>query len=82
MGEDKGTWTLLHKEALQWTRILPWCHVLKLQSQTRSFALHTTLIDGLDWSGVCIIVMFLSAVWTLILTAPIHRRASIAEQVM
>ncbi len=26
--------------------------------------------------------MFLSAVWTLILTAPIHCRASIAEQVM
>ncbi len=32
--------------------------------------------------GVCIIVMFLSAVWTLILTAPIHCRASIAKQVM
>ncbi len=26
--------------------------------------------------------MFLSAVWTLILTAPIHYRASIGEQVM
>ncbi len=35
------------------------------------------------WTGVvCIIVMFLSAVWTLILTAPIHCRGSIAEQVM
>ncbi len=37
------------------------------------------------WSGVgClwIIVMFLSAVWTLILTAPIHCRASTAEKVM
>ncbi len=32
----------------------------------------------MDW----IIVMFLSAVWTLILTAPIHCRASIDEQVM
>ncbi len=31
---------------------------------------------------LCIIVMFLSAVWTLILTAPIHCRVSIAEQVM
>ncbi len=33
----------------------------------------------MDWSGVdylWIIVMFLSAVWTLILTAPIHYRAS------
>ncbi len=39
----------------------------------------------MDWSGVgnlWIIVMFLSAVWTLILTAPIHYRASIGEQVM
>ncbi len=36
----------------------------------------------MDWSGVdnfWIIVMFLSAVWTL--TAPIHFRASIGEQV-
>ncbi len=33
------------------------------------------LIDGLEWCGVdylWIIVMFLSAVWTLILMAPIH----------
>ncbi len=29
-----------------------------------------------------IIVMYLSAVWTLILTAPIHCRGSIGEQVM
>ncbi len=36
------------------------------------------LTDGLVWS----IVMFLSAVWTLILTAPIHCRASIAEAPM
>ncbi len=39
----------------------------------------------MDRSGVdylWIIVMFLSAVWTLILTAPIHCRGSIAEQVM
>ncbi len=34
------------------------------------------------WTGVVWIVMFLSAVWTLILTAPIHCRASTAEQVM
>ncbi len=39
----------------------------------------------MDWSGVdylWIIEIFLSAVWTLILTAPIHCRGSIAEQVM
>ncbi len=35
------------------------------------------------WTGVVwIIVMFLSADWTLILTAPIHCRASIAETLM
>ncbi len=35
----------------------------------------------MDWSGVdyCDV---LSAIWTLILTAPIHCRASIGEQVM
>ncbi len=39
----------------------------------------------MDWSGVdylCIFVMFLSAVWTLILMAPIHCRGAIGEQVM
>ncbi len=35
--------------------------------------IHKTLTDGLEW----IIVMFLSAVYTLILTAPIHCRGSI-----
>ncbi len=38
------------------------------------------------WTGVvwitCGLLWFLSAVWTLILTAPIHYRASIAETVM
>ncbi len=37
---------------------------------------------GVEWFYLWIIVMFLSAVWTLILTAPIHCRGSIAEQVM
>ncbi len=46
--------------------------------KTCNFLLHKTLIDGVVW----IIVMFLSVVWTLILTAPIHCRASIAEQVI
>ncbi len=39
----------------------------------------------MDWSDVdylWIIVMSLSGVWTLILTAPIHWRGSIGEQVM
>ncbi len=39
----------------------------------------------MNWSRVYylwIIVMFLSAVWTLILMAPIHSRGSVGEQVM
>ncbi len=39
----------------------------------------------MNWSAVdylWIIVMFLSVVQTLILTAPIHRRGYIGEQVM
>ncbi len=36
----------------------------------------------MDWSYLCINVMFLSALWTLILTAPIHCRGSTGEQVM
>ncbi len=35
------------------------------------------------WTGVVwIIVMFLSADWTLLLTAPIHYKGAIGEQVM
>ncbi len=45
----------------------------------RVFFLHMVLID---WTGVVWInVMFLSAVWTVILTAPIHCRSFINEQV-
>ncbi len=45
----------------------------------RSFLLHKTLLDGQNLCGL-LIVMFLSAVWTLVLTAPIHCRGSIGEQ--
>ncbi len=47
---------------------------------TNNFSLHKTLIAGLEWFGL--LVMFLSAVWTFILTAPIHCRGSIGEQMM
>ncbi len=52
-----------------WTHILAGNNSLKLKT---------------SWwiCSLWIIVMFLSAVWTLILTAPIHCRGSIAEQVM
>ncbi len=50
------------------------------------FLTKAQLLDSQDvdsWTGVVwIIVMFLSAVWTLILTAPIHCRGSIGEQVI
>ncbi len=38
------------------------------------------LIDGMELCGL--LVMFLSAVWTLILTAPIHCKGSMGEEVM
>ncbi len=44
------------------------------------YLLQKMLIDGLDWSGVDNLWMFLSAIWTL--TAPIHCWGSIGEQVM
>ncbi len=52
----------------------------------KHIAFHFTRCLLMDWSHVdhfiVIIVMFLSAVWTLILTAPIHCRGPIGEQVM
>ncbi len=39
-----------------------------------------SLIDGLSRVDCLWIVMFLSAVWTLILTAPIHCRGSIGGE--
>ncbi len=50
-----------------------------LNSVHISLRIHKTLIDGLDGRVhyLWIIVMFLSAVLTLILTAPIHFRGSI-----
>ncbi len=43
-----------------------------------------TAFTSQDWGIVVVFItmMFLSAVWTLILTAPIHCRGSIGEQVM
>ncbi len=46
------------------------------------FLTNTQLLVSQDVSYLWIIVMFLSAVWTLILTAPIHCRGSIGEQMM
>ncbi len=58
------------------------------KSQIRVYYKHSsfqfTLMDWIYGHVCClwIIAMFLSAIWTLILTAPIHCRGSICEQVM
>ncbi len=45
-------------------------------------SLHKTLIDGLEWCGLLVDYCdVLSAVWTLILTAPIYCRGPTGEQV-
>ncbi len=52
-------------------------------SYTSSVWLHKTLTDGLEWRGLLVDYCdVLSAVWTLILMAPIHCRGSTDEQVM
>ncbi len=67
------------------THILVRSHALKLKCIKDDFfsykhtAFHVTRHYLMDYLWV--IVMFLSAVWTLILTAPIHCRGSIGEQV-
>ncbi len=59
-----------------------WTHILVKNILMDLFQLLSSP-DVNWWTGVVwIIVMFLSAVWTLILTAPIHCRASIAETLM
>ncbi len=51
--------------------------------QAHSFSIHNRLIDGLEWCGLLVYYCdVLSAVWTLILMAPIQYRGSIGEQVM
>ncbi len=50
---------------------------------TTNTYLFMSLIDGLELCGLLVDYSdVLSAVWTLILTAPIHCRGSIGEQVM
>ncbi len=68
-----------------WTRILAKRFEVKKVLMMDLFQLLSSQDGLMDWSGVdylWIIVIFLSAVWTLILTAPIHCRASIDETVM
>ncbi len=66
---------------MNWSRV-DYCDVFISCLDSHSDGTHS--LQSIHWwTGVVwIIVMFLSAVWTLILTAPIHCRASISEQVM
>ncbi len=67
-----------------------WTHILARSDQSLNalmmdlFLTNTQLLASQDinwWTGVVwIIVMFLSAVWILILTAPIHCRGSIGDK--
>ncbi len=83
--EDSRSWPF-HWRKRCWTRILAGSNGLKLKTSTWRICLQTQLLSDLDvncWTGVVwIIVMFLSAVWSLILTAPIHCRAFIGEEIL
>ncbi len=48
--------------------------------QKHSFLLQD--LNWLTWVDYLLIVMIVSAIWTLILTAPIHCKGSIDEQIM
>ncbi len=87
---DNRRWTFSLEEAILWIMdsyfSQKWWFEVKNIFVMDLFLTNThlfTLQDVNWWTGVLwIIVMFLSAVWTLILTAPIHRRGSMGEQVM
>ncbi len=71
----------------QRTRVTAKSKNLKLKMSVLDLFLTNTQLFTSQDINLCIevvwiIVMFLSAVWTLILTAPIHCRGSIGEQVM
>ncbi len=84
---DNNRWTFSLEEALLW--IMDSYFGRKLRVEVKKilmdlFLNNTHILSSQDvnwWTGVVwIIVMFLSAVWTLILTAPIHCRGSFAQR--
>ncbi len=85
---NQARWRFHWRKCYVWTRILSGSNGLKLKHindvfvyyKNSSFSLHKMLIDGLEWCWL--VVEYYIAVWTLILTAPIHCRGSIGEQVM
>ncbi len=70
---DHTTFSL--KKAISWIEPIYF-------SQKQWFKVKNVLMILLGVDYLWIIVMFLSSVWTLVLTAPIHCRGSIGEQVM
>ncbi len=86
MWEDNRGWTFFWRKCYfgLWTSILSRRNSLKICFlKTHSCSLHITLIDGLEWCGLLVDYCdILSAVWTLILMAPIHCRGPIGEQVV
>ncbi len=89
MWEDfdvKGQWDIdfLLEEALLWIimDILSKSDDLKIKRLNDGFVSYKHAAFRFTRCYLWIIVMFLSAVWTLILTAPIHCRGSTGEQVM
>ncbi len=76
---DKMTFSL--EEAILWTINLYFKQKQRFNDgfiyYKHSCSLHKTWINGLDWCGL--LVMFLSAVWILIMTAPIRCRGSTGE---
>ncbi len=82
MWKDSRGWTFSLVEVMLWICILARRRGLMLK-HLDGFVSYKYPQDVNWWTGAMwIIVMFLSSVWTLILTAPIHCRGSIDEQVM
>ncbi len=74
----KNHWSLLHL----WINELLHVHECFIILSSKFVIKIFTSQDVNWWIGVVLWCFFLSAVWTLILTAPIHCRWSIGEQVM
>ncbi len=79
--EESNMTHFSRKQHFEVTNVLMiWFCLFRTQSVSLLKMLIDVWISCMDYLRM--IVMFLSAVWTLILTAPIHRRASIGELVM
>ncbi len=79
---NKYVWWFLGQHRIEFFTGVLWSNILarSLKLEYINDSLHKTLIDGLESCGLLVDYCdVLSAVWTLILTAPIHCRGSICE---